>query len=73
MLDSAARIAERFGVPVAILAFVLWYVRVDIVQPLMTAHFQFIEKIVRAQEEHTTQVQQIGKKLDELIAISAEQ
>ena len=71
MIDIAQRIAERFGVPVAILAFVLWWVRHDLVQPLMHAHFDLIERIVAGQEEHTREVQSIGRKLDELIDVSS--
>lgn len=70
MIETAHRIAERFGVPVAILAFVMWWVRVDIVQPLMKAHFDFITKIVDAQQEHTEHVQEIGRKLDRLIEVA---
>lgn len=73
VIDIAQRIAERFGVPVAILAFVLWWVRHDLVQPLMHAHFDFIERIVAGQEEHTRQVESIGRKLDELIDVSSRQ
>lgn len=65
------RVAERFGLPVVILVLVLWWARNDIVQPLLDAHFSFIGAVVQGQKEHTTQLQEVGKKLDELIEISA--
>lgn len=71
MVDAVYRIAERFGVPVVILAAVLWWAKTDIVQPLLNAHFQFIDRIVEGQEQHRQQVEDLGRKLDELIEISS--
>ena len=51
---TLVRLAERFGVPVVILLLVLWWARNDVVQPLLDAHFGFIEKIVEGQQRHTT-------------------
>lgn len=70
LVDVALRLAERFGIPVVILAFVLWWAKTDIVQPLLNAHFSFIERIVEGQEEHRKQVEDLGRKLDELIEIT---
>ena len=67
VVDVFYRTAERFGIPVVILAFVLWWAKTDIVQPLLNAHFQFIDRIVEGQEEHRLQVEALGRKLDELI------
>jgi hypothetical protein len=63
------RVAERFGLPVLILLLVLWWARTDIVAPLMQAHFQSIEAIVDGQEKHTSSIENLGRKLDELISI----
>lgn len=63
------RVAERFGLPVVILVLVLWWVRNDIVQPLLDAHFQFIRAVVDGQEEHSRHVQEVGRKLDVLIEL----
>ena len=63
------RVAERFGLPVIILLLVLWWARTDIVAPLMQAHFQSIEAIVNGQEKHTSSIENLGRKLDELISI----
>lgn len=68
--DMLYKAAERFGLPVVILVMVLYWARTDIVQPLLDAHFEFIAQIVQGQKEHTQHVQEIGRKLDELITVS---
>lgn len=65
------RVAEKFGLPVVILVLVLWWARHDVVQPLLDAHFQVVGKIVEGQQQHADQLQQIGRKLDELIEVSS--
>lgn len=64
------RVAERFGLPVVILLLVLWWARTDIVAPLLDAHFEAIDAIVRGQEKHSDQIEGLGRKLDELISIN---
>lgn len=61
------RVAERFGLPVVLLVLVLWWARTDIVQPLLDAHFGVVRQIVDGQKEHTRQIEQVGRKLDQLI------
>ena len=65
------RVAERFGLPVCILVLVLYWARTDIVQPLLDAHFGFIRTIVEGQADHTRQMENVGRKLDELIEIQS--
>lgn len=67
------RIAERFGLPVVILALVLWWARTDIVQPLMDAHFSVVREIVEGQRRHSEEVQNVGRKLDVLIELQQKQ
>lgn len=62
------RTAERFGVPVVLLLLLLWWARTDIVQPLLNAHFEMVEKITEGQEAHTKGLDGLGRKLDELIS-----
>lgn len=66
------RVAERFGVPTVLLVLVVWWVKADIVQPLMTAHFDTVNKIVAGQAEHTRGLQSLGDKLDKLIQVSSD-
>jgi len=66
------RVAERFGLPVVLLVLVLWWARTDIVQPLLDAHFGVVRQIVDGQKEHTKQLENVGRKLDELIDISSQ-
>lgn len=69
LIGTLLRIAERFGVPVVILALVLWWARNDVVQPLLDAHFGFIERIVEGQERHTREIEGVVERLDRLIQI----
>jgi len=63
-------VAEKFGVPTALLLIVLYWMKGGIVQPLLDAHFEVVGKIVRGQEEHTKAIANVGDKLDELISLS---
>lgn len=64
------RVAERFGIPVVLLGFVLYWAKHDVVQPLLDAHFNFIEKISVAHERQADELVNIGEKLDTLIRVS---
>lgn len=64
------RVAERFGLPVVLLLLVMWWVRQDVVQPLLAAHFGFINEVVAGQKAHTESVREVGRKLDALIEIT---
>lgn len=64
-----ARLAERFGIPVVILTFVLWWARNDLIQPLLDAHFGFLNKMSAAHERQTDELRNIGSKLDTLIQV----
>lgn len=66
------RVAERFGLPVVILVMVLWWARTDIVQPLLDAHFQVVKQITDGQRQHADQLENLGRKLDELISVSSQ-
>jgi hypothetical protein len=63
------RAAERFGVATVIMLAVLWYVRTDIIKPLLDAHYEFIGKIVEGQEQHTSEIKSVNARLDEMIQI----
>jgi hypothetical protein len=41
-----------------------------VVKPLLDAHFEVVEQIVRGQKEHSEKLDTIGGKLDELIRVS---
>lgn len=66
------RVAERFGLPVVILVMVLTWARNDIVQPLLDAHFEAIRAMTEGQRQQTTHLQDLGRKMDELIAVSSQ-
>lgn len=64
------RVAERFGIPAVVLLFVLYWARNDLIQPLLDAHFGFLDKITNAHDKHVEELQNIGDKLDTLIRLS---
>jgi hypothetical protein len=49
---------------------VLWWAKNDVVMPLLNAHFEVVEQIVRGQKDHSEKLDTIGSKLDELIRVS---
>ncbi len=69
-IEILYRAVERFGVPVVLLAVVLWWARTDLIQPLMDSHFEFIDTIKQAHIEHTKELGVISTKLTELIEVS---
>jgi len=73
LYEFGYRVAERFGIPVVLLVVVLWWVRNDLVQPLLDAHFTFLGKVTTANERHTEELQNIGQKIDTLIKVSERQ
>jgi hypothetical protein len=52
------------------LALILWWAKNDVVTPLLNAHFEVVEQIVRGQKDHSERLDAIGSKLDELIRVS---
>ena len=64
------RTAERFGVPTVLCLLILWWAKSGIVEPLITAHFAFIDKIVVSHEQQTRAIGEVGDKLDTLISIT---
>lgn len=69
-LEGVFKSVERFGLPLVMLGIILWWAKNDIVQPLLQAHFQVVEQIVRGQRDHSDKLENIGEKLDELIKVS---
>ena len=61
---------QRFGLPLVMLAVVLWWAKNDVVMPLLNAHFEVVQQIVRGQKDHSEKLDTIGSKLDELIRVS---
>lgn len=68
--ESFLRMVQQFGLPLVILAVILWWAKNDVVAPLLSAHFEVVEQIIRGQKEHTDRLGEIGEKLDELIRVS---
>ena len=68
--ESVFKAVERFGLPLVMLAVILWWAKNDVVMPLLNAHFEVVEQIVRGQKDHSERLDAIGSKLDELIRVS---
>ena len=68
--EIVVKAVERFGLPLVMLAVILWWAKNDVVMPLLNAHFEVVEQIVRGQKEHTEKLDALGNKLDELIRVS---
>jgi|694.fasta_scaffold70790_10 hypothetical protein len=68
--ESVMKAVERFGLPLVMLAVILWWAKNDVVMPLLNAHFEVVEQIVRGQKDHSEKLDTIGSKLDELIRVS---
>ena len=64
------RTAERFGVPTVLCLLILWWAKSGIVEPLLDAHFAFIDRIVISHQQQTEAIGAVGDKLDTLIAIT---
>lgn len=73
MVESALRVAERFGVPVVLLAVLIWFLRdaavvlhTTILVPVVSSHTQFLESTQETLREIGTTQQQQAKTLQEL-------
>lgn len=61
--ETALKMVERYGFGLALSTAVLWFVRVDIVIPMVAAHQQFLRDMTTTQKEITTAVQEQTKLL----------
>lgn len=68
--EAIFKAVERFGLPLVMLAVILWWAKNDVVMPLLNAHFEVVEQIVRGQKDHSEKLDTIGSKLDELIKVT---
>jgi len=68
--EAVFKAVERFGLPLVMLAAILWWAKNDVVMPLLNAHFEVVEQIVRGQRDHSEKLDTIGTKLDELIRVT---
>ena len=68
--EGLFKAVERFGLPLVMLAAILWWAKNDVIMPLLNAHFEVVEQIVRGQKDHSEKLETIGTKLDELIRVS---
>jgi hypothetical protein len=61
--ETALKMVERYGFGLALATAVLWFVRVDIVIPMVESHQQFLRDMTTTQKEITSAVQEQTKLL----------
>lgn len=61
--ETALKMVERYGFGLALATAVLWFVRVDVVIPMVSAHQQFLRDMTVTQKEITSAIQEQTKLL----------
>ena len=51
MYEAALRMVERYGFGLVLASLVLWFVRVDIVLPMVEAHQAFLKEMAHTQRD----------------------
>lgn len=54
--ETALRMLERYGFGLVLASLVLWFVRVDLVIPMVEAHTQFLKEMAQTQRDITKAV-----------------
>ena len=54
--ETALRMVERYGFGLVLATAVLWFVRVDLVLPMVEAHTQFLKEMAQTQRDITQAV-----------------
>lgn len=54
--ETALRMAERYGFGLVLATCVLWFVRVDLVLPMVAAHTQFLKEMAQTQRDITVAI-----------------
>lgn len=54
--ETALRMLERYGFGLVLASLVLWFVRVDLVLPMVEAHTQFLKEMAQTQRDITQAV-----------------
>lgn len=63
MYETALRMFERYGFGLALSTCVLWFVRVDIVIPMVDAHSSFLKEMAQTQRDIAEAVHEQTKLL----------
>ena len=56
--DAALRLAERYGFGTLLAVAILWFVRTDLVLPIVASHQQFLQEMATTQREISHAVQE---------------
>lgn len=56
--EAALRAVERYGFGIILATAVLWFVRVDLVLPMVESHRQFLQELSQSQREIAAAMQE---------------
>lgn len=78
MLEACIRVAERFGVPVVLLAVGIWMTREaaiaihgSVVEPVVKSHVEFLEATKHTMEQQSETLQELAKGQQEIQQVLA--
>lgn len=58
MYETALRMVERYGFGIVLASAILWFVRTDLVLPMVAAHQQFLKEMTATQRDITTAIRE---------------
>lgn len=61
--ETALRMLERYGFGIVLASAILWFVRTDLVLPMVAAHQQFLHEMAATQRDIATAVREQTKLL----------
>jgi hypothetical protein len=61
--ETALRMLERYGFGLVLATAILWFVRTDLVLPMVSAHQQFLQEMALTQRDITNAVREQTKLL----------
>jgi hypothetical protein len=61
--ETALRMLERYGFGLVLATAILWFVRTDVVLPMVSAHQQFLQEMALTQRDITNAVREQTKLL----------
>ena len=61
--EAALRMLERYGFGIVLASAILWFVRTDLVLPMVSAHQQFLQEMALTQRDIANAVREQTKLL----------
>ena len=70
-MGIAGRVLERYGFPTLVALALMWFLRADLLVPLVDAHVKFIDEMTSTQREMVQSMKEQTKILQSIEARSA--